>query len=384
MTFKDELLIISDTPMFSTPKGIAVFEPTLREIEHLAALFPQITWIGSYWGSDPPANVRLPTGSNIKLIAWSKRGGAGMGNKLKNLVAIPRLVWKLWTPIKKARLIHTRGPALPAWIAVLLSFLLRGNRVYWHKYAGNWVQKNPPLGYGLQIATLKRARQSWVTVNGHWPHQPDHVLGFENPCLSEAELVAAREQAAQKHWDGPINLLFAGRLETAKGVSHLLDALAQLDHLDGLGRITLVGDGPKRAQFEAMAQNLKTDIRFCGYVSRTELNQHYADAHLFLLPSTAAEGFPKVLAEAAAYGCVPITSSVSSIGQYLKNGENAWILDPETLSPTQLATYIQSAIQDRTTLKRMSNQVQDLAQQHTYARFVQRITTLLQNAPPKS
>ena len=41
------------------------------------------------------------------------------------------------------------------------------------------------------------------------------------------------------------------------------------------------------------------------------------------MPSYASEGFPKVFAESSAYGCIPVFSEISSVGQYLISGGNA-------------------------------------------------------------
>src|SRR5690606_41847313 len=56
----------------------------------------------------------------------------------------------------------------------------------WYKYAGNWNQKKPPLGYALQRWMLKHQKRK-VTINGSWPKQPKHCITFENPCLTEKE-----------------------------------------------------------------------------------------------------------------------------------------------------------------------------------------------------
>ena len=53
----------------------------------------------------------------------------------------------------------------------------------------------------------------------------------------------------------------------------------------------------------------------------------YRESHFLLLPSSASEGFPKVIAEAMNYGCIPIVSDVSSISQYI-NSENGFIVIP--------------------------------------------------------
>jgi glycosyltransferase involved in cell wall biosynthesis len=380
MDAEHHLLIVSDTAMYPAGIGVAVFEPTLREIEHLATQFRSVHWIGSDFGPEIPGNARISGRSNLVFSPLPRRGGPGFLNKMKNLLAIPGLVIQLWKPMRAARMIHTRGPALAAWVAVCLSFLLRRKRVFWHKYAGNWVQSNPPLGYRLQRGTLRLARHSWVTVNGRWANQPKHILGFENPCFSQGELAEALSTARVKKFDGKLRLLFAGRLEQAKGVDLVLAALASMPDLEWLDCLVLAGDGPSRTEYEQLAAKICAKIEFPGFLGRDELNRHYAQSHIFLLP-TKAEGFPKVLAEAAAFGCVPIASSISAIAQYLVNGENAWTLDPQKLSAENLAACLKAANGNRLLLQGLSGSVTRIAHEHTYEKYRERICQLFLGPP---
>src|SRR5690606_1663355 len=76
---------------------------------------------------------------------------------------------------------------------------------------------------------------------------------------------------------------------------------------------------------------------FHGYLSRTEVHEIYKKSHAIVLPS-ASEGFPKVIAEAMNYGCIPIVSDVSSISHYIKHNDNGFLL-PD-LSITSLESSI--------------------------------------------
>ena len=64
-----------------------------------------------------------------------------------------------------------------------------------------------------------------------------------------------------------------------------------------------------------------------GWLLREQLNEIYTKCHLIILPSYASEGFPKVLAEAASYGCVPVASNISSIGQYIENNISGIVIE---------------------------------------------------------
>jgi glycosyltransferase involved in cell wall biosynthesis len=54
----------------------------------------------------------------------------------------------------------------------------------------------------------------------------------------------------------------------------------------------------------------------------------YARAHVLVLTSES-EGFPKVIAEAMAFGCIPIATAVGAIPEMLNHGECAFLTDPK-------------------------------------------------------
>ncbi len=111
--------------------------------------------------------------------------------------------------------------------------------------------------------------------------------------------------------DGPPTLLFAGRLRYYKGLDTLLQALVELPEV----RLDVVGDGPQRREWEALAQSLGLGerVRFHGEVDDAELPGWYQRAHVFVLPANArAEAFGTVLLEAMASGLPCVTTEVGT------------------------------------------------------------------------
>ncbi|WP_457615995.1 glycosyltransferase, partial [Lutibacter sp.] len=87
--------------------------------------------------------------------------------------------------------------------------------------------------------------------------------------------------------------------------------------------------GDDAEEFKKIALVSGITMNFHGFLSREKVFDIYKNTHFFLLPSTASEGFPKVIAEAMNFGCIPVVSDVSSIGQYI-NKENGYICSPAT------------------------------------------------------
>jgi len=128
-------------------------------------------------------------------------------------------------------------------------------------------------------------------------------------------------------------LLFVGRLEAAKGVPELVDAVRQLRSEGMRCSLRLVGGG---MLFKSLSADIRTDVQVgitcVGLVSdRDALMAEYAKAHILILP-THHEGFPRVLYEAMIKGLPIVTTMVGGIPGRLTHMENCYAVpvgDPQ-------------------------------------------------------
>lgn len=163
-------------------------------------------------------------------------------------------------------------------------------------------------------------------------------------CRSQAMLYSPREMWGKLHivhcgieparYDpaprtGPPHLLFVGRLAAVKGVGVLLDALATLKTSLPDLRVTLIGDGPERAQLtrDAAEMGLSDTVDFIGYRSQSEVAEALKDTDALILPSFA-EGVPVVLMEAMAAGRPVIATNVGGVAELVTNGQSGWLVPP--------------------------------------------------------
>ena len=101
----------------------------------------------------------------------------------------------------------------------------------------------------------------------------------------------------------PLNVLFVGRMIALKGVTLLLRAVAQLTQQGHAIALTLVGDGPEKAQWMAEAQvlGIGAHTRFTGALPLQAVAGEMQACHVFCLPSVRESG-GAVLLEAMASG----------------------------------------------------------------------------------
>jgi glycosyltransferase involved in cell wall biosynthesis len=363
--------MVSDTAMFDQNGQPFALAPVLRELESLSLTFERITWIGfkrpEYRGNAAFSPVQNP---KIRLIWLDSCGGDRFRDKLEVLARSPGMAFCILREIFRHGVVYTRAPSAPAFIATLLSVFFP-KKIFWHKYAGNWAQPDAPRFFAFQRRVLSRASNSKVTLNGKWPAQPAHCLSFENPCLDQAEIERGKAILAQKNYSEPLVFCFVGRLETAKGVHWILEAFRNLDSNPRIGTLHLVGDGPLRPECEALAKKLRIKVLVHGFLGPEQVHQVMAASHILLLPSKA-EGLPKVLAEGANMGCIPIITDVSCIGQYIRHGENGFLLEPERLPEGQLAE-IMDQLPAAEVLAQIAARANQLCPDFSYEHFVGRV-----------
>ena len=373
------LTIISHTEHYYTSKNkIVGWEPTIREINQLCDIFDLVYHVAPLC-SGIPHNGNAPYKSDkIKIIPIKPTGGKGIIKKLEILFSMPFILLKMIKIINKSDWVHFRCPTNLG-IFVLPLLTLYNNKNKWVKYAGNWVEKHPPISYRFQRWWLENNFQnSIVTINGKWVNQKSHLLSFENPCITDDELKHAGLIAKNKNYHNKLNLCFVGRLEPEKGALIILDLVKKLDDVTFIDSFYIVGDGPSKNILENQKSNLNIKVCLMGLLSRDQLNEIYTKCHLILLPSYASEGFPKVLAEAASYGCVPVAGNISSIGQYIENNISGIVIDD--ISANNLKLLLSKLSDNREKLINMASSASKWVSLFTYSRYVNRIETEIINA----
>jgi glycosyltransferase involved in cell wall biosynthesis len=336
------LTIISHTEHYKRPDGTLVgLGSTVTEINHLLEVFDAIIHVAMLHDTPAPPSALPYTSTKITFVALPAVGGIPIWDKLRVLCAAPKIVGIINKSISKSTYFQFRAPT-GIGVYVIPYLICFSSRKGWFKYAGNWKQEQAPLAYKFQKWLLKKQSRK-VTINGFWDAQPKQCLSFENPCLTQEEVESGQFIRANKTFQQPLQFCFVGRLEAAKGMDLIIDAIESLDaeNRSKIGTIHLVGDGLLKANYQKKAKDLHLPFVFHGYLSRAEVHDIYKKSHAILLPS-ASEGFPKVIAEAMNYGCIPIVSDVSSIGHYVKAGHNGFLLN--SLSVDSLLQEIEKVL----------------------------------------
>jgi len=118
--------------------------------------------------------------------------------------------------------------------------------------------------------------------------------------------------------------VFAGRLSEEKGVTTMLQAWTRLRDVP----LLVVGDGPLRAEAEAMARQLELPARFLGVRPRPEVLDIIGRADVQVVPSECYEGFPLVIVEGFARGTPMAVSRIGGLIELVRSGQTGLHFEP--------------------------------------------------------
>lgn len=129
---------------------------------------------------------------------------------------------------------------------------------------------------------------------------------------------------------GRVVVTFAGRLIDGKGVPDLVAAFARLGDVPAV--VCIVGDGPRRADIQALASELGVAdrVRMLGYLSEERAWSVIRSSDIVVNPSYT-EGLPTSVLEAALMGKAVLASDVGGTREIVTDGEGALLFEPRDL-----------------------------------------------------
>lgn len=137
--------------------------------------------------------------------------------------------------------------------------------------------------------------------------------------------IEVRSPIARTQVGRPRRLMWTGRFEHQKGLDLLVDALRELDEVEGRCTIAFYGDGPLRQYIADLVESsgLGGVVRFCGVLDKDEVRSRLAEVDAFVLPSRY-EGMSNSALEAMEAGLPVLCTSCGGIDQAIREGAG-WV-----------------------------------------------------------
>jgi glycosyltransferase involved in cell wall biosynthesis len=229
-------------------------------------------------------------------------------------------------------------------------------------------------GYRTLLVASQYVREEYIRQG----LDPALIRCIYLPVRDGGEAGSIEKDCAQ----GELRLLFAGRMTALKGGAMLLSALSQV--VQRLGRsllLTLVGDGPERARWQAQAKQVEAAlpqvrIHFAGWAGGAELTRWFEHSHLLIVPSLWPEPFGLIGPEAGLQGLPAVAFAVGGIPEWLQDGVNGALAPASQLNSDNLAEAIARCLRDPAQYARLRMGAQAQARRFALERHLQQLVEL--------
>ena len=350
--------------------------------------------------------------SKLRFLTVSEFNITSVANFFKALFKLPKVFSMVYLAMSQADHIHLRCPGNMGLIGALVQMLFP-NKPKTAKYAGNWDPKSKqPWSYRLQKWVLSNAfltRNMQVLVYGEWEGSTKNIKPFFTATYSESEIQNSEFRiqnklslqsesittesdfdfaqsdkkdnnslslrAESRTNENQFKFLFIGTLSPGKQPLYAIQLVEELYKKGRKVTLELYGEGVLRKELELyIAQNkLEPIVTLKGNQSKESVLKAYQTSRFLILPSKS-EGWPKVVAEAMFWGCVPIASPVSCVSYMMGNGSRGIVLQEEL---NQDVNQIKTVINNQELYQKMASEGQSWSRQFTTDKFETEIKRLL-------
>ncbi len=370
-------LIVSHVHHKTMQGKVYGYAPYVKEMNLWVSNFEEVVLIAPLEKKTNISPIEIPyEHANLKVIAVPLLDFTSVSNITKSLLFLPGIIFKMYQAMKSSDHIHLRCPGnmglLGCWIQ---SFFPKTKKTV--KYAGNWdPESNQPFTYRLQRKMLNSPtcfKNTKVLVYGHWPDASDQILPFFTASYLKKDVEKVEKHQLSPH--EPVNLLFVGSLIKDKNPLVALKSLHLLLKNNINAQMDFCGDGD---QYNILADYIKLHklesyVNLRGNVSSNDLKEFYKQAH-FLVFLSESEGWPKVVAEAMFFGCVPITTPVSCVSEMLNHGERGDLIDKD---PSVVENLISNYLNNPELYEEKSQKAMQWSNQFTLELFEKEIKKLI-------
>lgn len=169
--------------------------------------------------------------------------------------------------------------------------------------------------------------------------------------------------------DEDVVVAFVGRVVREKGIEVFAAALKEAHARDQRIRGLVVGEGPERERFAAMAP----DAVFTGYLEGDDLARAYASADIFFNPSVT-ETFGNVTLEAMASGLACICAAASGSRSLTEHGVTGFLIE-DAKDTAAFAKAIEQLAKHPAQRMRMAGQARNKSASFQWDAILDRLVT---------
>lgn len=369
------LLIVSNAPIIKKDNNLFAYSPYVKEMEIWAKYADNVAFCCPQWKQENGLLISKIPFSVSKVFLLSDFNLTSIVSIVKSFFQIFYNLIIIFKAMIWANHIHLRCPGNVGLLGSIAQIFFP-SKIKTAKYAANWDPKaKNPWSYKLQKWVLTAAfftKNMKVLVYGNWENSSKNNKSFFTASYFEMDKI----NIAPRNFSKGIKIIFVGTLSLGKRPLYTIQLIEKLIEQKIDIELFIYGEGNQRIILEKyiINHNLSEKVILKGNQNADSIKKAYQNSHFLILPSKS-EGWPKVVAEAMFWGCVPLASHVSCVSTMLDNGNRGLILNINLQTDVQNIKAIISNLDQYTV---MSKKAMDWSRKYTLDYFEQEIKLLLQ------
>ncbi|SFB30463.1 glycosyltransferase family 4 protein [Algoriphagus aquimarinus] len=371
----DDFLIITCVHHTSENGDYYAYGPYVREMNLWIEKENSVSVVAPLMSETKPGKIDLKyKHKQLRFVTVPAYHVQSVQAIFKTIFDLPGIIFQIAKAMRNAKHIHIRIPGNMGLLAMFVQIFFP-SKPKTIKYAGNWDGlSQQPRTYKIQRFIANSpflTKNAKVLVYGDWPDSSTNVLPFFTASYTDSE----KEPVSKSPVSQKIKLVFVGALYDGKNPEIGLQ-LSNLMKQAGLNfEFVYCGDGVMRQELEAqsLALGLQDNVIFKGNVDADTVKQILQESH-FLIFVSKTEGWPKAVAEAMFWGCIPFTSRVSCVPQMIGENREKGVLVSK--DPQQIFEQLVTLLEDTKEFERMGKAAMDWARNYTLETFQSEIERL--------
>jgi glycosyltransferase involved in cell wall biosynthesis len=362
-------LMVIHIPYYQDPHGDVWLTRLWHHdlVEHLSYLKDFILCAPRLPKGTEPDLVRLdvPRGVRVRFAPLPRRA-----TRFQAFRALPRTILAVWRAVGDARIVHSGVGGWPyplGWITNPVAKLRRRKLVIivessWrHGFPGSrtWPTRlYDMVADAVARWSCRRADLALFTQEAYRDalHRRGRGPAYVTPAVWINDADVVDDTAAEISWErktaGAVRLLFAGRIETSKGIEVLLSALRSLEARGLRLQFDIIGAGKSRPSCEEAAATFRC-VRL-GVQDPVPYGRPFFELvrgyHGVVVPSMTDEQ-PRIVFDANAQAVPVIASDTDGLRPHVEHDVTGWLVPPG--DSAALAAAIERASASAPELKRM-------------------------------
>ncbi len=373
-----DFLIVTHVTHKKIGNSYWAYGPYVREMNLWLKFVDKVIIIAPLMGNAPTSDLLdlAYLHPNIEFIETKVLLTIGLTNKIKSLIAIPGIALKIFDAMSKADHIHLRCPGNMGLLGCLIQPFFP-NKPKSAKYAGNWDwNSRQPFSYRLQqkiLSNIHLTKNMKALSYGDWERGNQNILPFFTATYSEKEIVPVHVRSLGK--GQIIKLIFVGTMNGGKNPLLSIQVAERLKKEGITVRLEMFGEGfEKTILSNYIEENGLTDeVILHGNQPAEVVKVAFQNSH-FLVFASKSEGWPKVVAEAMFWACLPLTTAISCVPEMIGNGDRGDLIEENI---PQIAQLIKKYIQNETAYQKKARAAMIWSRQFTLEKFEKEIENLL-------